>query len=230
MPRILPLALLAAASLQAANTVTFNGVTLEGLTTITDASALGTFGAYQASGIATLTDASWQVDGVDSLKGGPLVGEFGATFASAGKSLYIISPGLIGGNGHSNHIGSFTVSLLLSNDQFVSAGTFNDLSYTVTSFLVTGTYYGSLAQPLVVPSAEAPEAYAQFIAIDLAQFDTQGLGVKGVKFDNFGSPWLDLNYVGITGTSAPVPEPSTYGLALGGLALVGAVIRRRRSK
>lgn len=29
---------------------------------------------------------------------------------------------------------------------------------------------------------------------------------------------------------APVPEPSTYGLALGGLALVGAVIRRRRSK
>ena len=34
-----------------------------------------------------------------------------------------------------------------------------------------------------------------------------------------------LDYMSTT----PVPEPSTYGLALGGLALAGAVIRRRRA-
>lgn len=32
------------------------------------------------------------------------------------------------------------------------------------------------------------------------------------------------------GSSAPVPEPSTYGLALGGLALAGAALRRRARK
>lgn len=31
-------------------------------------------------------------------------------------------------------------------------------------------------------------------------------------------------------TAAPVPEASTYGIALGGLALAGAIVRRRRSK
>ena len=30
--------------------------------------------------------------------------------------------------------------------------------------------------------------------------------------------------------SSPIPEPSTYGLILGGLALAGAAIRRRRAK
>lgn len=33
-----------------------------------------------------------------------------------------------------------------------------------------------------------------------------------------------------TYTAAPIPEPSTYGLILGGLALAGAAIRRRQAK
>jgi hypothetical protein len=39
----------------------------------------------------------------------------------------------------------------------------------------------------------------------------------------------DVYAFSISGTSA-VPEPSTYGLILGGLALAGAAVRRRRAK
>lgn len=43
------------------------------------------------------------------------------------------------------------------------------------------------------------------------------------------SSFYTLNISGLTINAAPIPEPSTYGLALGGLALVGAAIRRRRT-
>jgi hypothetical protein len=43
--------------------------------------------------------------------------------------------------------------------------------------------------------------------------------------------YTDLTYQSATITlGTPVPEPSTYGLILGGLALAGAALRRRRAK
>ena len=226
MQRITPCLFVAlAASAQAANTVTFDGVSLEGLTTLTDTTAFNTFSPSVKSGaIASLTDADWNTSGVDSMQGGVLVGEFGQTFTSAGNYLYIISPGIITNTGHSTHIGSFEVSLLLSNDQLVSAGTYNDLSYTVTAYSVNGTYYG------MGGAQSYTGIVAQYVRIDLGQFDTQAVGVKGVKLANFTNPNLDLNYIGITGAGTAVPEASTYGLAIGALALIGAVTRRRRSK
>jgi hypothetical protein len=67
------------------------------------------------------------------------------------------------------------------------------------------------------------------------KLDTTGLTFGGTALDDTlftlidvgngdGSGVLRLQY------AAPIPEPSTYGLILGGLALAGAAIRRRRKK
>ena len=71
-----------------------------------------------------------------------------------------------------------------------------------------------------------PASYSGGIAglftIDLTRFqDQSGVFVtQGFTLSDTGTA-LVLNY-------APIPEPSTYGLILGGLALAGAAVRRRR--
>ncbi len=65
---------------------------------------------------------------------------------------------------------------------------------------------------------------ADLFTIDLTRFqDQSGVFVtQGFTLSDTGSA-LVLNY-------APIPEPSTYGLILGGLALAGAALRRRKQK
>ena len=62
--------------------------------------------------------------------------------------------------------------------------------------------------------------------LDTSAFTFEGSPVDPAAFSlvhNSADNKLQLTY-------APIPEPSTYGLMLGGLALAGAALRRRRKK
>jgi hypothetical protein len=69
---------------------------------------------------------------------------------------------------------------------------------------------------------------------DLAHMDFRH---NVISFSNKGNTSLNgivnsyaQTYIGDYGSTAPVPEPETYAMMLGGLALLGVVARRRKQK
>lgn len=141
---------------------------------------------------------------------------------------------------YNNYRGSSGSATLVMKD--ITTGTLNLSGAPTMTYddLADGTVYGSV-------STSAPGNLSTFITVELnADFlaalnpvigaGSIGLGgslidtTSGAQVFAFSNgPMSDTRLV-LTGTyaSGPIPEPSTYGLALGGLALVGALIRRRR--
>lgn len=116
--------------------------------------------------------------------------------------------------------GSFTINALGTNNATVTTtrsgpGGTGDYIFTYTNF------------------ATDPNdlSFGTFRLASLTQYEPDGLGgfriVRGQYFDiTFQSLSITLGGAG----GGAIPEPSTYGLMLGGLALAGAVIRRRAKK
>ncbi len=88
-----------------------------------------------------------------------------------------------------------------------------------TAYIYELFTYATLTLP-----ASYTGSISDLFTIDTSAFeDANGNAVTGsfTVFNNTSTNTLELQY-------APIPEPSTYGLMLGGLALAGAAIRRRR--
>ena len=57
---------------------------------------------------------------------------------------------------------------------------------------------------------------------------TDGDVITSISFDTNGAGVADLRQVRVGGFAAPVPEPATWAMMLGGFGLLGASMRRRR--
>lgn len=102
-----------------------------------------------------------------------------------------------------------------------------------TSFDFGGYEWMLLSGNLASLNGEPPTVSADLGATHFNHgFIISILGTFGPGDDlvfNYINPTNFTSTIGFT-LATPVPEPSTYGLILGGLALAGAAIRRRRNK
>jgi hypothetical protein len=201
-----------------------------GLTNLTSFTAIGV--TNQSIGIDYITDSSWST-GIENLgaladpnvpNNGTLAGTFGGgTFFGTNNGIILI--GVYG-----NVWGSWTIRLLLSDDTYSAASSFSSNNLVRNSVALTApdsVFFANMTSFMPAGTSFSVGSVATFYQeLDIAAFDTNNIGFKGIELSNMGSPFPDPTYIGVTGV---VPEPSTYALlALSAAGLGGYVLRRRR--
>lgn len=129
------------------------------------------------------------------------------TLNSAPRSLMLF---LLAADGTTRQIyqANATITVTRSN------GTDGDFIFTYTNFAADGT----------------DATYAGIKLMSQANYAPLPGGGFGVARGQFLDITLQSASITTSGGTPPVPEPSTYGLVLGGLALAAVAIRRRRAK
>jgi len=237
---LLPALLIAASvSAQTVNTQ-LDGITLtNGLSSFSDTSAI-TDGANKTAGLAYLTDNDTltivgNIGGESdfSANGGSLQGNFGGAVPSSATGVYIVTLAI------ASEFNDFTPTNAISNGTFdVQLALLSGLSSTrnysgESSFVITQQKISSmpayLNQTFTTLTPTAPQEYFYaYLYIPFTDFGTSYSQVTGIRLSNMTNPFPDFSYIGLGYSGTPIPEPSTYGMILGGLALVGAAVRRRK--
>lgn len=154
--------------------------------------------------------------------GGWLVSGYNGTVDTIGPGNYDVFPG----NGHYIDLdGSSSTPGLFSKTLTLAAGT----TYTAT-FELAGNHRDAAADTVLVNFGSASGSYTKFSADAFTSysltFTTGASGGYSLSFQNDGNNNIGalLDNVSI----AAVPEPSTYAMLVGGLALLGLAAHRRR--
>ena len=194
--------------------------------------------AQSATFTLTLTSAAGGADTLATwnLGGTPTIGEAaaftninisGLVFASGNTSAIGYS---ISGSAGKAFTGSLTTVTGLSTGLVLTNTTTNaTVEFTKVSFATDAT---SAAVIFGFPVSFINAAPGEMLELS---GPATGSFLLGAAYANFqeGSWTLDqavyTNFDPVLTVGTPVPEPSAYGLMLGGLALVGAAIRRRKN-
>jgi hypothetical protein len=231
---------------------TLNGTVnlVAGLTNLTSATAINT--TNQSLGIQYITDSSWStaIGSLGVLKGrtadspgspipgGTLAGSFGGgTYSAGSNGLIFIGFYPAGGLPVS---GSWTVRLLLSDDTYSSPNNYADADLVLNpavpmppGFSMFGNEWGQ------VYTDSHPSAFlldTLYLELDIAAFDTNNIGFKGIELSNLGDEFPDIGYIGVTAAASsgpdpsPVPEPGQVAASLLLLSGIGGYVWMKRRK
>jgi len=227
MSRSLLLATLAlgSATASAAINTQLTGLTLtNGLSSLSDTTALNPTNLSVAVDYLTDNDLTTFATNIGYSGAGSLEGTFaGATNPSA-TGIYLIGISFFGNTLN----GPFSVSLVTANG-LTSSLIYDDSDFVLTSQLVGPFDYvqANMGQ-LVLDAPDGEVGTFAYLHIPFSDFNLSGSQVLGIKLSDFNEMHPDIAYIGAGYAGSPIPEPSTYGLVLGGLALVGAAMRRRK--